>query len=86
VLLVAKNTYPYQGRMVPGEPLEFEATTPEAWSTYRLSDGTMLKVKTIVLNVARLDEYGPDGTPLYQFQAQQVVTVQAPDSLKRKVQ
>jgi len=33
-----------------------------------------------------LDEYNSVGEPLYQFRAQQLVNVEVPDNLKKKVQ
>ena len=37
----------------------------EFWNTYRLSDGTLLKVKLVLKGVKRLKKYQPDGTPIY---------------------
>ncbi len=81
----AKKTYPYLGRQVAGEPVDFEPTS-EPWSQYKLADGTEMKAKMVLLNVARLDEFNEQGEPVYQFQFQQVVAAVSPDSLKRKTQ
>jgi hypothetical protein len=83
--LTPKKTYPYLGRQVPGQPVEFEPTS-EPWSQYKLADGTELKVKMVLLNVARLDEFNEQGEPVYQFQFQQILGVVAPEELKRKAQ
>jgi hypothetical protein len=37
----------------------------EFWNSYRLSDGTLLKIKLALKNVKRLKKYLPDGTPVY---------------------
>ncbi len=51
--------------MVPADRLTFEAEK-EPWTLYRLEDGTVLKVRAILANVARLvDRYKPDGEPIY---------------------
>jgi len=51
--------------MVPADRLAFEANK-EPWTEYRLEDGTVLKVRIILANVARLvDRYKPDGEPIY---------------------
>ena len=81
-----KKTYPYQGRQVAGKSLQFEPKTPELFSQYTLEDGTELKVKTVLLDVVRLDEYNPNCEPVYQFQMQQILGTIVPDSLKRKPQ
>jgi len=83
--LSPKNMYPYLGRQVPGQTVEFDSTA-EPWSQYKLADGTEVKVKSILLNAARLEEFNEQGDPVYQFQFQQIIGVVAPDALKRKAQ
>jgi len=83
--LVIKKTYPFQGRQVPGQEIDFEATA-EPWFHYKLADGSEMKVKLVLLNVVRLDEYNPQGDPFYQFNLQNIVSVNVPDELKRKAQ
>ncbi len=80
-----KNLYPYLNRQVPGQTVEFEPTA-EPWSQYKLADGTQVKVKMVLLNAARLDEFNEKGEPVYVFQFQQILGVVAPDELKRKSQ
>ncbi|MGB6472492.1 MAG: hypothetical protein WBF04_00280 [Candidatus Sulfotelmatobacter sp.] len=73
----------FQGQDVEAELVDFEADK-EQWSTYILQDGTSLKVKAVVTEVARLlGMYGPNGDPVYMIQASQVVHVNAPDSLRK---
>lgn len=76
------KTYEYQGRQVEGEEVDFKSEG-EQWNLYRLEDGSTLKLKTVLLSVVRLSEYNETGDPVYQFSAQQIVTVQAPDYLKK---
>lgn len=45
----------------------------EFWNTYRLSDGTLLKVKLILKGVKRLKQYLPDGSPIYTIMTDIVV-------------
>jgi hypothetical protein len=69
--------------MVDAEIIDFEADK-EQWSTYILHDGTSLKVKAVVTEVARLEgTYAPNGDPVYMIQASQIVHVSAPESLRR---
>jgi len=73
----------FQGRMVDAEIVDFEADK-EQWSTYILHDGTALKVKAVVTEVARLEGvYDPKGDPVYLIQASQIMHVNAPDTLRR---
>ncbi|SRR5260370_13666787 len=83
--LTPKKTYPYLGRQVPGQDIEFSPTS-EPFSQYTLADGTLVKVKMVLLNAARLDEFSEQGEPVYQFQFQQILGIVAPDALKRKAQ
>jgi hypothetical protein len=45
----------------------------EFWNTYRLSDGTLLKVKLVLKGVKRLKKYMPDGIPIYMINSENVV-------------
>lgn len=45
----------------------------EFWNTYRLSDGTLLKVKMVLKGVKRLKKYSSDGTPIYIIMSDNVV-------------
>jgi hypothetical protein len=56
----------------------------ERWTEVKLEDGTNLRLKPVVMTVARLDgRYDPQGNPMYAVQAQQVMTVSAPDVLRQ---
>lgn len=83
--LSPKKTYLFQNRQVPGQDIPFEPTA-EPWGQYKLADGSEVKVKIVLINAARLDEFTEQGDPLYQFQFQHIVTIVSPDSLKRKPQ
>jgi hypothetical protein len=45
----------------------------EFWNSYRLSDGTLLKVKLVLKGVKRLKKYLPDGAPIYVVLSDNVV-------------
>lgn len=83
--MAAKRTFLLEGRQVPGENIEFEASS-EPFSQYRLADGTTVKVKVVMVDAVRLDGYNDQGDPLYQFQFQQIIGVVAPQELKKKIQ
>ena len=80
-----KKTYPFNGQQVTGEEVEVEKST-EPWAQYQLSDGTMVKVKIVMLDAVRLDAYNDTNDPVYQFQFQQIIGVVPNEALKRKVQ
>jgi len=57
----------------------------EHWNSYRLSDGTTLKVKLVLRGVKRLKRYEPDGTPIYVINSLNVVrAVNVSEELKAK--
>ena len=46
----------------------------EQWSSYKLADGTTLRVKPVVVSVVHLKGcYNDDGEPLYQVRTENVV-------------
>ncbi len=64
--------------------LDFEEME-EHWNTYKLSDGTTIKVKFVLRGVKRLKRYEPDGTPIYVINSINVVrAVNVPEELKVK--
>jgi len=70
------------GKEREAEAVEVE-DSEENWSLYELSDGTTLRVKPVVVKVARIKgEYKPDGSPVYVIETQDVVGTEAPDNLK----
>ena len=57
----------------------------EHWNSYKLADGTTLKVKLVLRGVKRLQKWLPDGSPFYIINAANVVrTVGIPKELKAK--
>lgn len=64
--------------------LDFEEVE-EHWNTYKLSDGTTIKVRFVLRGVKRLKRYEPDGTPIYVINSINVVrAVNVPEGLKVK--
>lgn len=57
----------------------------EPWAEYELEDGTALRVRTTLVEITRIDgQHDPDGNPIYQFKASASLTVNAPDTLRKK--
>ena len=80
---MTKVVSPISQRQVEAVEVDF---TPESepWSTYKLADGTTLKLRTIVTNVFRYeDEFDQMGNPLYNVTHNSVVRVTGvPKNLK----
>jgi hypothetical protein len=52
--------------------------TKECWSEYRLADGTVLRVKPIMIAVTRVDNAeGADGEPVYNMKSTLVTDVRS---------
>lgn len=67
-----------------GEDVDFQVVR-EDWNEYKLSDGTTLKVKLVLVGVKRLKKHQPDGNPIYVINATNVVrAVDVPEKLKAK--
>lgn len=50
----------------------------ERWSEYRLADGTMMRVKSVVIAVFRdQDQKSPDGEPVYSMKSTLITDVRA---------
>jgi hypothetical protein len=75
--------------VVPGQPpkeaelMEIQRAD-EKLSTYDLDDGTQLRMRTTVMEIWHvLDEFDPEGNPMYVVKANGAMTVLAPDKLKK---
>ncbi|MGI8777311.1 MAG: hypothetical protein ACR2LJ_07960 [Acidimicrobiales bacterium] len=72
------------GQMHDATELGYRATG-EYWNEYLLDDGTIVRLKPIVVQVLRIDGvYDEEGTPVYAVKANNVVVSSAPDELMRK--
>lgn len=77
-----KKKYNLGGKEIMGEEIEFEPER-EGWNTYILADGTKLKIKVLPASIIRLDEYLPNGDPMYMVNASNIVATDVPENLKR---
>ncbi len=72
-----------QGNWTEATIIEIEEST-ERFNNVKLKDGTVLNVKTTILEVVRLDQWDDDGNPLYGVESQTIVTLgNCPDDLKK---
>ena len=79
---MARYTVTHNKEPVGAEDLEFE-TIREEWNTYRASDGSIIKLKTIVGKITRLDKYNEDGEPIYLVKSSSVVSAIVPAGLRK---
>jgi hypothetical protein len=73
------------GRPVDGYEVPVREST-ERWSEITLEDGTVLRVKPVVVGAVRLEgQYDPEGNPLYALkQGQNAASVYScPDHLRK---
>jgi hypothetical protein len=78
-----KKKYTFGGREIMGQEVEFEPEGAERWNVYLLEDGTKLKLKSVAATIVRLDEFLPNGDPMYVVNASNVVATDIPENLKR---
>lgn len=74
----------YAGREVEATPVGF-TTSAEHWNEYLLSDRTLLRMKTVVTKVLRVEgEFDPEGNPVYLTTSTNIVVADAPEELRRR--
>jgi hypothetical protein len=57
----------------------------ENWNEYLADDGSVIRIKLVVTEVIRLDgQYDQDGNPMYLAKSTNVMSVSAPDDLRRQ--
>ena len=66
-----------------GGGMQPELKEEERWSTFRLGDGSTIKVKLVVKGAKRLNKFAPDGMPIYTVDTENIVrVVNVPEKLK----
>lgn len=75
---------PPSNALVEGVEVDVAETT-ERWTEVRLSDGSSLRVKPMILGAVRvLGQYDLEGNPVYALKATTTMIVsEAPESLKK---
>ncbi|MFZ0052560.1 MAG: hypothetical protein WAK96_12365 [Desulfobaccales bacterium] len=67
----------FQGKEVDALEMDFESK--EAWSEYKVSDGTVIRLKPVATNIIKiLNEYDASGKPVYIVQSSNVLGVFLP--------
>ncbi len=74
----------FGGEEVEATPIEINQAG-EQWNQYLLDDGTMIRMKLVATKVLRVDnKYDKEGNPVYFVQSTNVISVAAPDTLRKK--
>ena len=75
---------PYQGKSYDALDMEFK-TIKEEWNEYETSDGSSIRLKVVVTNIARVKgQYDKVGNPIYVVRSSNVVSIVSPENLKQK--
>jgi hypothetical protein len=70
---------------LPTRKPEPESKQEKQWNTYKLRDGSTIKVKHVLRAVRQLPAYGPDGAPIYSAVSDSIVQlVDFPEELRKK--
>ncbi len=67
-----------------GEGYQREILKEETpWSQFTLDDGTIIKIKVLVLSVIKTSQYTPAGEPIYSVKSHNIIISQSPEDLKK---
>jgi hypothetical protein len=81
-----RETEPKSDEPWTGERREEKIENKEHWHTYKLSDGSTIKVKHKLKSAKRLGKYSPDGIPIYVVDYDNIVqVVNVPEKLTEKL-
>jgi len=69
-------------KTVEGTLVDFE-TMREEYNAYKLADGAVIRMKTVVTNIIRTEEFTPTGEPVYIVNSQNVLVADVPDELRK---
>lgn len=74
---------PFEGKIVEGLDMDFK-TIIEEWNEYQVTDGSIVRLKVVVTNIVKVpDKYDNVGNPIYVVKSSNVLTVSAPEKLKK---
>lgn len=72
----------FQGKKVWGQTVSF--TGSEDWNIYKLEDGSCLRVKSVLSDIIRLEEFKENGEPVYAFTTTQISSTEVPEELMKE--
>ena len=71
-----------EGKPVQGVVVNVKESV-ERWTSVQLEDGTKIRLRPVVTETARIDQFDKDGQPVYVLKSTTIMTVDAPPSLLR---
>ena len=71
-----------QGQVVRGVVVNVKEST-ERWSLVLMEDGTTVRLKPVVTEAFRTEQFNEEGQPVYIVKSTNVMTVDAPPKLLR---
>jgi len=78
-----KVKVPFSGKEMDGTVVSVQQTQ-EYWNQYLLEDGSVIKMKLVATDIVRVDgQYDKEGNPVYIVKSTNIVSVQAPENLRR---
>jgi hypothetical protein len=77
-----RTTINFGGRMVAATEVAFKGLKEE-WNEYQVEDGAVLRLKVVVSEIFRLDEYDQDNKPIYVIKSSNVLSSSVPEHLKK---
>lgn len=72
----------FGGRTVEATEVGYKGIKEE-WNEYQADDGTVLRLKVVVSEIYRLDEYDQDSKPIYVIKSSNVLSSSVPEHLKK---
>ena len=72
----------FGGREVEATEVGFKSLKEE-WNEYQADDGTVLRLKIVLSEIFRLDEYDQDSKPIYVVKSSNVLSSSVPEHLKK---
>lgn len=80
-----KIKVPFKDKMVDAVEVKFKVIKEE-WNEYSLEDGTIIRFKSVVTQIARTTKYNENNEPIYSLRSQNVATTKIMDNkLMKKV-
>lgn len=77
----------YNGKQCDAIPIDFDTSVGEKWAIYKLEDKSEIRLKFEVIEIMKvIDEYQPNGEPVYLFTHTTQLVTRAPDNLQKHVQ
>jgi hypothetical protein len=68
----------------PSQPVDI-ISTKEGWSEFNLEDGTVIRAKSVLLDVKKMiGQFNAEGDPIYALQMILTNQTKVPDHLKKK--